>query len=159
MGILTDDMKRIVREQRLGFVASVCPDGTPNVSPKGTMRVLDDDHITFCHIRSPQTIRNLRANAAVEVNMVDQLVRKGYRFKGTAEVITDGERYDELLRFYVADSPHLTAERVRAIVVIHVTNALPLTSPAYDWGETEESLRAIYRARFLEQQPGGGPPG
>jgi len=23
--------------QRLGFVASVCPDGTPNLSPKGTV--------------------------------------------------------------------------------------------------------------------------
>ena len=153
MGILTDDMKRIVAEQRLGFVATVCADGTPNVSPKGTMRVLDDDHLVFADIRSPQTIRNLRANPAVEVNMVDQFVRKGYRFKGTAEVIGDGERYDDLLRVYQEESPHLTAERVRAIVVVHVTRALPITSPAYDWGETEESLRATYRERFLELQP------
>lgn len=153
MGILSDDMKRIVREQRLGFVATVCPDGTPNVSPKGTMRVLDDDHVAFADIRSPQTTRNLSANPAVEINMVDQFVRKGYRFKGTAEVLTDGDRYDELLRAYAADSPHLTAERVRAIVVIRVTKALPVTSPAYDWGETEESLRATYRERFLELQP------
>ncbi len=34
MGILTDDMKRIVREQRLGYIATVCSDGTPNLSPK-----------------------------------------------------------------------------------------------------------------------------
>jgi len=39
MGILTDDMKRIVREQRLGYIATVCPDGTPNLSPKGTIAV------------------------------------------------------------------------------------------------------------------------
>jgi len=26
-----------VEEQRLGFVATVRPDGTPNLSPKGTM--------------------------------------------------------------------------------------------------------------------------
>ena len=31
MGILTDDMQRVVREQRLAFVATVCPDGTPNL--------------------------------------------------------------------------------------------------------------------------------
>lgn len=31
MGILTDDMQRAVREQRLGFVATVCPDGTPHL--------------------------------------------------------------------------------------------------------------------------------
>src|SRR5882724_6656845 len=45
MGILTDDMKRIVREQRLGYIATVCPDGTPNLSPKGTTAVWDDDHL------------------------------------------------------------------------------------------------------------------
>ena len=33
---LTDDMQRVVLEQRLGFHATVCPDGTPNLSPKGT---------------------------------------------------------------------------------------------------------------------------
>jgi hypothetical protein len=27
VGILTEDMKRLVREQQLGFVATVCPDG------------------------------------------------------------------------------------------------------------------------------------
>jgi len=31
MGILTADMKRVVEEQRLGVVATVCPDGTPNL--------------------------------------------------------------------------------------------------------------------------------
>ncbi len=31
MGILTVDMKRVVEQQRLGFVATVCPDGTPNL--------------------------------------------------------------------------------------------------------------------------------
>jgi predicted pyridoxine 5'-phosphate oxidase superfamily flavin-nucleotide-binding protein len=41
-GVLTADMKRVVEEQRLGFVAAVCPDGTPNLSPKGTTAVWDD---------------------------------------------------------------------------------------------------------------------
>src|SRR6266853_4809673 len=50
MGILTDDMKRIVREQRLGYIATVCPDGTPNLSPKGTTAVWDDDHLVFADI-------------------------------------------------------------------------------------------------------------
>jgi predicted pyridoxine 5'-phosphate oxidase superfamily flavin-nucleotide-binding protein len=33
-GILTPDMQRVIREQRLGFVATVRPDGGPNLSPK-----------------------------------------------------------------------------------------------------------------------------
>lgn len=53
---LTDDMKRIVLEQRLGYVATVCPDGTPNLSPKGTTTICDDEHLFFAHSRSPQTV-------------------------------------------------------------------------------------------------------
>jgi len=82
VGILTDDMKRMVREQRLCFVASVCPDGTPNLPPKGTTGVWDDDHLVFADLRSPQWVRNIEHNPFVEANVVDPLVRKGYRFKG-----------------------------------------------------------------------------
>ena len=77
-------MKRVVEKQRLGFVATVCADGTPNLSPKGTLRVLDDDHLMFADIRSPGTVANLRTNPGIEVNVVDPFVRKGYRFKGRA---------------------------------------------------------------------------
>jgi len=90
---LTADMKRVVVEQRLAFVATVCPDGTPNLSPKGTISVWDDDHLVFADIRSPGTITNLRKNPAVEINVVDPFARKGYRFKGTGEVIVDGELF------------------------------------------------------------------
>ena len=76
MGILTEDMKRLVSEQRLGFVATVCPDGTPNLSPKGTTAVWDDDHIVFADIRSPATVSNLRRNPSTEINVVDPIVRK-----------------------------------------------------------------------------------
>ena len=49
MGILTEDMKRVVTEQRLAFVATVCPDGTPNLSPKGTSAVHNPFVFTFMH--------------------------------------------------------------------------------------------------------------
>src|SRR5215510_4838231 len=71
MGVLSADMKRVVEQQRLGFVATVCPDGTPNLSPKGTTAVWDDDHLIFANIRSPGTLANLRQNANVEVNVVE----------------------------------------------------------------------------------------
>jgi predicted pyridoxine 5'-phosphate oxidase superfamily flavin-nucleotide-binding protein len=74
-------MKRIVREQRLGYIATVCPNGTPNLSPKGTTTVWDDDHLVFADSRSPQSVQNIQNNPSVEVNVVDPLVRKGYRFK------------------------------------------------------------------------------
>src|SRR5215510_14153769 len=100
MGILTPDMKRIVEEQRLGFVATVCPDGTPNLSPKGTTTVWDDDHLIFADICSPGTIANIQVNPAIEINVVDPILRKGYRFKGTAKILTRGSEYDRAVFLY-----------------------------------------------------------
>src|SRR5436309_6771055 len=100
MGILTDDMKRVVNEQKLGFIATVCPDGTPNLSPKGTTTVWDDDHLVFIDVCSPNTVTNLERNPAIEINVVDSTLRKGYRFKGTATVLDKGALFDELTAFY-----------------------------------------------------------
>jgi len=44
-------MKRVINEQRLAFVATVCPDGTPNLSLKGTIAAFDDEHLVFVDIR------------------------------------------------------------------------------------------------------------
>jgi predicted pyridoxine 5'-phosphate oxidase superfamily flavin-nucleotide-binding protein len=143
-------MKRIIREQRLGFVATADPDGTPNVSPKGTFVVLDDQTIAFGEIRSPGTIRNLRANPRIEVNFVDPFVRKGYRFAGRAAVVERGDcTFDALLNQLQSS----LGPRVRAIVAITVTKALPLTSPAYDDGTTDTELRRAWTARFRKLQP------
>lgn len=67
---LSAEMQRVVREQRLGFVATVTADGLPNVSPKGTTRLWDDEHLFFADIASPGTMRNLTPNPNVEVNVV-----------------------------------------------------------------------------------------
>ena len=149
MAILTEDMKRVVREQRLGFYATVCEDGSPNLSPKGTTHVLDDDHLFFADIRSPQTVANIRRGSLVEVNVVDQLVRKGYRFKGPAEVHGPGTpRYEEGVAAMRAAGSRLV-DRVTTIVVVNVREARPLVSPAYDDGTvTEEEMARLFRARL-----------
>jgi predicted pyridoxine 5'-phosphate oxidase superfamily flavin-nucleotide-binding protein len=139
-------MKRVVREQRLGFVATVCPDGTPNLSPKGTTTVWDDDHLVFAHICSPNTIANLLHNPAIEINVVDVVRRKGYRFKGTGAVLTESPLFDQIMGLYRGedskDRLRDADRRVQALVVVKVDRALPLISPAYDAGATEEEVAA-----------------
>ena len=142
MGILADDMKRIVREQRLGYIATVCPDGTPNLSPKGTTTVWDDDHLVFADIRSPQSVQNIEHNPSVEVNVVDPLARKGYRFKGRGVVHRSDEVFQRVCQIY--QDAGVTHE-IRAVVLIRVDRALPVISPAYDRGLTEEQVKDRWR--------------
>jgi uncharacterized protein len=151
MGILTADMKRVVGEQGLGFVATVCPDSTPNLSPQGTTAVWDDDHLIFANIRSPGTLANLRVNANVEVNVVDPFVRKGYRFKGVASILESGALYDKALAFYKERGSQSV---IREIVMIAVQTALPIDSPAYDLGFTEDEVRDRWEHHFQSLRSG-----
>ena len=151
MGVLTADMKRVVEQQRLGFVATVCPDGTPNLSPKGTTAVWDDDHLMFANIRSPGTIANLRQNASVEVNVVDPFVRKGYRFKGVASILESGPLYDEVLALYRQRGSQFA---IREIVMIQVQTAQPIDSPAYDLGLSEGEVRDRMERHFQSLRAG-----
>ncbi len=146
MGILTEDMRRVLDEQQLGFVATVCPDGTPNLSPKGTTVAWDDQHLVFADICSPTTIANLRGNPAVEINVVDTLSRKGYRFKGTVTILTEGPRFDALLEFYKRRG---STSAKRHIVLMKVEHAAPLISPAYNSGESEARVSTRWR-RYWE---------
>ena len=145
MGILTDDMKRIVREQRLGYIATVCPDVTPNLSPKGTTAVWDDDHLMFADIRSPHSVQNIERNPSVEVNVVDPLVRKGYRFKGRGTVHRSDDIFQHACQMY-RNAGVIT--EIQAVVLIRVDRALPLISPAYDRGQTEEQVKDRWRRYF-----------
>ena len=151
VGILPVDMKRVVEQQRLGFVATVCPDGTPNLSPEGTTAVWDDDHLIFANMRSPGTLANLRQNANEEANVVDPFVRKGYRFKGVASILESGPLYDRLLAFYRERGSQFA---IREIVMIQVQTAQPIDSPAYDLGLTEKEVRDRIERHFQSLRAG-----
>ena len=137
MGILTAEIKEFVKKQKLGFIATVCPDGTPNLSPKGTTTVWDDEHLVFADIHSPGTIKNLLINPSIEINVVDVFIRKGYRFKGIAKVFSEGPLFEEVISFY---GDAAKKYKIKNIVLIKVERILPLLSPVYDTGASEDEV-------------------
>jgi predicted pyridoxine 5'-phosphate oxidase superfamily flavin-nucleotide-binding protein len=147
MGLITDDMRRVLAEQQLGFVATVTPDGKPNLSPKGATQVWDDDHIVFADIRSPTTVANLLANPAVEINVVDAALRKGYRFKGVATVLSQGPQHEEIERWFRARG---STNPFRHIVLVKVEFAAPISSPAYDQGRSEADVFSQWRRYWTD---------
>jgi predicted pyridoxine 5'-phosphate oxidase superfamily flavin-nucleotide-binding protein len=148
VAVLTDEMRRMV-DDGLGFVATINADGTPNLSPKGTLAAWDEGRLAFADIASPHTSANLERNPSLEVNVVDPLIRRGYRFSGTAVVHRDGATYERGVEFYEQRGTIKARERIRAIVVITVVNARSIRSPAYALGASEEELRSMYRSKLL----------
>ena len=146
--MITDDMRKVIAEHSLGYVATVAPDGTPSLSPKGTFKVLDDSHIGFAEMRSPQTLKNLAHQPVVEVNFIDIFSRRGYRLKGIATVNDKGTADYEALLPNFAKWQNMY-HQFRHIVRIEVSRALPVTSPVYDGPDADEAtFRETYKAYY-----------
>ena len=80
-----------------GWVATASKDGMPNVAIKGSLRVVDSEHLMFADLFSLKTRKNLEENPKVAVMVYDGESRKGYSLKGRAEMISQGPLYDQMV--------------------------------------------------------------
>jgi predicted pyridoxine 5'-phosphate oxidase superfamily flavin-nucleotide-binding protein len=96
MGKLSEKIKETIAEIRPGIVATSSKDGSPNLSAKGSLRVIDDDHVAFADISSPRTIANLRENPCVSVLVMHPKSMRGCRLWGKGEILDAGELFDEI---------------------------------------------------------------
>jgi len=133
--------------QKLGYVATVSDDGTPNLSPKGTIIAWGDDRLAFADIRSPNTVRNLEKNPNLEINVVDPLLRKGFRFKGIGTVIRNGQNFEAILGYYRQKG---IKSPIGRIVLVTVKEFSEVVSPLYDLGFAENEMKEKWKKYFLD---------
>ena len=80
---------------KLAWVATASRDGVPNVTPKGSLKLMDENHVLFADLFSLKTRKNLLENSKVAVTVVDAATAKGYQLKGIAEIITSGPLFED----------------------------------------------------------------
>ena len=95
MAVLTEEAKTALGEIRPSLVATASASGKPNVSAKGSVRVVDDETLVFADIASPRTVANTRENPQVAVICLDTQSRKGCRIWGQGAVLDSGPLFDE----------------------------------------------------------------
>ena len=139
------DIKNFVNFQKLGYVATISNDGTPNLSPKGTIAVIDESTMVFADIRSPQTMQNLQENPSIEINVVDPFQRSGYRFKGDGKIINNGSEFEKILEYYVKTG---VKSKINAVVIVDVKSMSEITSPSYDLGATKDELVSKWKKYY-----------
>ena len=81
---------------KMAWVATAASDGMPNTTPKGSVRVIDDEHVIFADLFSRMTRENLRANPKVAVTVADMTTYKGYQIKGSAEILESGLLFEQM---------------------------------------------------------------
>lgn len=149
MSKLSKEIKSFATKQRLGFMATVCPDGSPNLSPKGLTFVYDEKRIVVGEIRSPRTIENLIANPIAEINIVDRNNRKGFRFKGKCEVHTSGLEYDRFVTFLRGQGAQ---SEINSVIVMRVDRVRELLSPIYDGVISEAQVQHQWKHHYDEAE-------
>ena len=143
--MITEEIKDFLNVQKLGYVATVTPDGKPNISPKGTIIGWTDKTLAFADIRSPDTMTNLKNNPDVEINVIDPLLRKGYLFQGKARILEEGNEYQEILNHYRQNG---IKSPINAIVLVDVSSVSDVISPLYDLGISENEIKSKWQKHF-----------
>ena len=144
---ITPEIKDYLNRLKLGFVATVSADSTPNVSPKGTIIAWDDENLVFADIKSPQTMKNLESNPKVEINVVDPLLRKGFRFKGITTILRDGEEFTKIVSHYKENG---IKSEIIAIVKVKLDQIKEITSPLYDLGLSEDEIKEKWKKLYSD---------
>ncbi len=97
---MSPQIKDAVADCSPALVATANKAGRPNVSAKGSLRVVDDEHLLFADIRSPRTMINLKENPHVAVICLNPATHKGCRIWGRAEIMISGDLFDQLAKEY-----------------------------------------------------------
>ena len=81
---------------KMAWVATAGVDGMPNTTPKGSVRVVDDEHLVFADLFSRKTRENLQANPQVAITVADNATTEGYQIKGIAELQESGTIFEQM---------------------------------------------------------------
>lgn len=93
MAKLSQEMKDMIGKQQ-AFVATASRSGVPNIGPKRSTRVLDDENLIFTELTGGRTYENLQQNPQLCIAVVDRDQLTGYRFYGKAEIVSGGPLFE-----------------------------------------------------------------
>lgn len=116
MAKLTQEMKDMVASQQC-FIATVNADGSPNIAPKRSTRVLNDESLIFTEGTGGATYANLKRGSRVSVAVVNRDIIDGYRFVGDALLMESGELYEAA----AAASAKMGRPRPYAVAIINIS--------------------------------------
>jgi predicted pyridoxine 5'-phosphate oxidase superfamily flavin-nucleotide-binding protein len=126
MAKITEEMKALIKEQQ-AFIATASPDGTPNIAPKGSTRVLDEEYITFAESAGKTTYENIKKNPKVAIVVCDRAQMKCLRFQGKAEIITTGPLFDKIFE----SMKKMGAPPPQAVIKVKVDEIYDLGVPGF----------------------------
>lgn len=103
---------------KMAWVATADNNGIPNLAPKGSLQLVDDQTLVFADIFSLKTRAALEQNPRVAVAVIDAEKPEGYQFKGDVELLSSGPLYDRVKEGLEKAAPGLPAPKYVAKITV-----------------------------------------
>ena len=94
---LTQELRDFIsRREVVKVIATINEDGSPNIGPKGSTHVYDDESLAYAEVTGKHHYHNVRRNTHVAIACIDWQKGEGYRFVGEAELHEAGDVFDQV---------------------------------------------------------------
>ncbi len=120
------DVIDFIKRNRPALVATVSPEGIPNVALKGCLTVLDEERLMYAELVEGRTSHNVVRHPEVAVVVQDH-AGHGYQIKGRGHRDDDVSAYG--LSCDVTSSIRMDLPPPQAVIVIDVTEVDALEPP------------------------------
>lgn len=131
MGFAIDDeVRAVLKDSVLCWLATTGEDGYPNVSPKEIFTSHGEKLIVIANIASPTSVRNIRSRPQVCVSFVDVFRQRGFKIHGTGRVLFERDPAfvrlrDELAEMAGADYP------IKSVIAVGAERITQILAPSY----------------------------
>lgn len=128
---LTDQIRDLLRTASSDgapcIVGTASKDGRPQVSPKGSVAVFDDEHLCFWERSLRSSYQQIRENPAIVVYYrnparAQQIPHPGaaMRFHGRARIVTSGPDLDRAWALTIAEEQQRDPERKGCAILVRI---------------------------------------
>jgi hypothetical protein len=142
MGTIPQKLHDVLAGGHNIWVATVGPDGAPNVSIKGSGSLLDDDRLVFADLYSRETFENLARDPRVAVGVHDYARKVAMEVKGHAEIVDHGDLVDDMKRRLAAVGEKWKLPPVKHVVIVTVDSVVDLWPGPHAGEAVRESEKA-----------------
>lgn len=121
---LDDKMQTMLATQTPILATVIQSSGMPNIGPKRSLRVFDDNHLIYNENTGGQTLVNIEQGSKVAIAVIDRPNLDGYRFVGTPSIHHDGEAFENAVSFAAENG----MKEPKCAVIIKVDEVFTLKS-------------------------------
>jgi len=131
---IDDDVIRLmIKQNNIVLVGSVSADGTPNISPRYVLGILQNEKLLFADAFENKTFHNINAWPRVTVAIFDRDTQAGYQLKGNAETISDqkliSQAETKLNEFGIHEKP----KKVWTLAIKDIFSLEPSAKSRHPW--------------------------